>query len=177
MIEDAGENFPVPNIDIGLESLDVNILEDLGQWKKSQRNKVEKNIQAFFDYGIMPSCNFMVGSDGTDQKIFDNIRLFLKEFPVLFNILFFTPFPGTPYVSKLKEQNRLREDLTWTDYNLFNLVFEPKGLSKEKLYGEFYSIRSEFDHLTQHYRCQKLLTQKNSSSGETSQISVKEVVY
>lgn len=144
-------------VSIGLESLEVNILEDLGKWKKSQRDKVEKNIRAFFDYGITPAVNFMVGSDGTDPDLFRNIRRFLREFPVIFNILFFTPFPGTPYRENLRKQGRLREDKTWTDYNLFNLVFEPAGLSKEELYEEFYSIRFQYNHLERHLKSQQVL--------------------
>lgn len=144
-------------VSIGLESLEVNILEDLGKWKKSQRDKVEKNIRAFFDYGITPAVNFMVGSDGTDRGLFRNIRRFLREFPVIFNILFFTPFPGTPYRRNLLKQGRLREDKTWTDYNLFNLVFEPVGLSKEELYEEFFSIRIQYNHLERYLKSQKSL--------------------
>ncbi len=144
-------------VSIGLESLEVNILEDLGKWKKSQRDKVERNIRAFFDYGITPAANFMVGSDGTDPDLFRNIRRFLREFPVIFNILFFTPFPGTPYRETLRKQGRLREDKTWTDYNLFNLVFEPAGLSKEELYEEFYSIRFQYNHLERHLKSQQVL--------------------
>ncbi len=144
-------------VSIGLESLEVNILEDLGKWKKSQRDKVERNIRAFFDYGITPAVNFMVGSDGTDPDLFRNIRRFLREFPVIFNILFFTPFPGTSYRENLRKQGRLREDKTWTDYNLFNLVFEPAGLSKEELYEEFYSIRFQYNHLERHLKSQQVL--------------------
>ncbi|MCE9626016.1 MAG: B12-binding domain-containing radical SAM protein [Deltaproteobacteria bacterium] len=147
-------------VSIGLESLDVNILQDLGKWKRSQREKVEKNIRAFFDYGITPAVNFMVGSDGTDWKLFLNIRRFLREFPVVFNILFFTPFPGTPYHRALGDEGRLRSDKSWADYNLFNLVFEPKGLTKEELYEEFFSIRSEYNHMERHLKSQKSLTTK-----------------
>ncbi|HKY64132.1 MAG TPA: radical SAM protein [bacterium] len=145
-------------VSIGLESLEVNILEDLGQWKKAQRRKVERNLRAFFDYGIMPAVNFMVGSDGTDHRLFSNIRSFLEEFPVLYNLLFFTPFPGTPYREQLDRQGRLRPDKTWQDYNLFNLVFEPTGMSKEELYEEFIGIRSEYDHLRQYLRIKKSLS-------------------
>lgn len=147
-------------VSIGLESLEVNILEDLGQWKKAQRQKVERNLRAFFDFGIMPAVNFMVGSDGTDRRLFQNIRGFLQEFPVLYNLLFFTPFPGTPYREQLGRQGRLRQDKTWEDYNLFNLVFEPSGMSKEELYEEFIGIRSEYDHLRQYLRIQKSLSAK-----------------
>jgi len=151
-------------VSIGLESLEVNILEDLGKWKMSQRRKVERNLRAFSDYGIMPAVNFMVGSDGTDPKLFENIRSFLKEFPVLYNLLFFTPFPGTPYRNQLREQGRLRADKTWQDYNLFNLVFEPTGMSKEELYDEFISIRSEYDHPRQFLRMQKSLSAKRAAA-------------
>ncbi|HEX5033199.1 MAG TPA: radical SAM protein [bacterium] len=147
-------------VSIGLESLEVNILEDLGQWKKAQRQKVERNLRAFFDYGIMPAVNFMVGSDGTDRRLFSNIRNFLEEFPVLYNLLFFTPFPGTPYREQLGKQGRLRPDKTWQDYNLFNLVFEPAGMSKEELYEEFIGIRSEYDHLRQYLRIKRNLSAK-----------------
>jgi len=150
-------------VSIGLESLEVNILEDLGQWKKSQRAKVERNIRAYFDYGIVPAVNFMVGSDGTDRQLFGNIRKFIQEFPVVYNLLFFTPFPGTPHREVLQKAGRLRADKSWSDYNLFNLVFEPKGMTKEELYDEFFAIRSEYDHLRQFIRSQKCL--RNSSGG------------
>lgn len=153
-------------VSIGLESLEVNILEDLGKWKKSQRDKVERNIRAFFDYGITPAVNFMVGSDGTERNLFRNIRRFLREFPVIFNILFFTPFPGTAYRENLRQQGRLREDKTWTDYNLFNLVFEPVGMSKEELYEEFFSIRFQYNHLERHLRSQKNLSLPRHSLSE-----------
>ncbi len=164
-------------VSIGLESLEVNILEDLGQWKKSQRAKVEKNIRAFFDYGIMPAVNFMVGSDGTDQALFRNIRRFLEEFPVLYNLLFFTPFPGSPYVGRLGAEHRLREDMTWTDYNLFNLVFEPQGMTREEIYEEFYAIRSEFNHLVQFQKCQQYLRRPELFSKPTIPVNNLQMVY
>ena len=157
-------------VSIGLESLEVNILEDLGQWKKSQRRKVERNLRAFSDHGIMPAVNFMVGSDGTDRRLFENIRGFLKEFPVLYNLLFFTPFPGTPYRNQLGKQGRLRADKTWEDYNLFNLVFEPVGMSKEELYDEFISIRSEYDHPRQFLRMQRNLSARKAPPSLTPAI-------
>ncbi len=157
-------------VSIGLESLEVNILEDLGQWKKSQRKKVEKNIQAFFDYAIMPSVNFIVGSDGTDHKLFHNIRKFLKEFPVPYNLSFFTPFPGTPYFESFKKAGRLRKDKSWEDYNLLNLVFEPQGISKEELYEEFYSLRSSYNHQERYFSCLKNLNQKRMGLNKNSWI-------
>ncbi|MFO1519245.1 MAG: radical SAM protein [bacterium] len=154
-------------VSIGLESLEVNILDDLGKWKKSQRVKVEKNIRSFFDCGIMPGVNFMVGSDGTDRKLFKNIRTFLREFPVLYNLSFFTPFPGTPYFSSLKKENRLYADKTWTDYNLLNLVFEPKNLSKEEMYEEFYSLRSDHDHMERYVKCLKYMRKLQTAPKES----------
>src|SRR5262249_204492 len=101
----------------------------------------------------------------------------IAEFPVLYNLLFFTPFPGTPYVESLKKQKRLREDMTWTDYNLFNLVFEPKEMSKEELYQEFFSIRSEFTHLDQYVRCQHSLRPKTPLSSHAKFEPLQEILY
>ncbi|HKX12420.1 MAG TPA: hypothetical protein VJP40_04645, partial [bacterium] len=101
-------------------------------------------------------------------RLFQNIRGFLKEFPVLYNLLFFTPFPGTPYREQLGRQGRLRPEMSWEDYNLFNLVFEPVGMTKEELYAEFYSIRSEYDHLRQYLRIQKTLSPKTTVSAMTA---------
>lgn len=139
-------------VSVGIESLDVEVLGELGKWKQSQRKKTEKNIESFFRYGITPSCNFMVGSDHTDLKVFKGIRSFVDQFPILFNLLMFTPFPGTPYVKQLSQEGRLRKDMTWRHYNLFNLVHEPKKISRDAFYEEFIQIRLDYDHLSQYQR-------------------------
>lgn len=139
-------------ISVGVESIEDEILGELGQWKLSQIKKTEKNIEAFFQHGIIPACNFMVGSDHTTLGTFRGIRQFVERLPVLFNLLMFTPFPGTPYLSYLRKQGRMRPQFSWKHFNLFNMVFEPKQMSVEAFYEAFEGLRLDLDHRIQYER-------------------------
>lgn len=129
---------------IGLEGLEEDTLEEFGKWKKAQLGKIEKNIDACFKVGLTPSVNFIVGSDRTQPAHFKGIGKFMQHFPIPMGLLFFTPFPGTRYARELDEAGRLRPEMKWSYYNLYNIVHETVAMPRERLYDEYCYLRYKY---------------------------------
>lgn len=134
---------------IGFESL---ISENLKSVGKSLVNRVEDfkdSIKRIHDHGIGIEGAFIFGFDKDDVGVIKRTVEFAKKTRLeaaQFGIL--TPFPGTPFFSKMEEEGRISVR-DWSKYTISQVVFEPKAMSREALadafnwaYKEFYSYRS-----------------------------------
>jgi radical SAM superfamily enzyme YgiQ (UPF0313 family) len=122
---------------IGLESpvlAGLDGLEQRGNWKKQKMPQYLSAIRRIQAAGIRVIGCFIVGLDGHDGSIFEEIYQFaiLTE---LFDIQITlpTPFPGTPFYARLKREGRLLEPEAWDKCTLFDLNFQPKYLSVSEL--------------------------------------------
>jgi radical SAM superfamily enzyme YgiQ (UPF0313 family) len=129
---------------IGFESPNQAALKGVdlrNDWKYNHFAKYKEAIQKIQSHGVTVNGCFVIGLDGHDETIFDQVFEFVKEkelYEVQVTIL--TPFPGTPLYERLKGQNRLLEPEAWTKCTLFDLNFEPLKMSQEALAGGFKTL-------------------------------------
>ena len=147
---------------IGFESINQETLHAIGK----QTNKVDEyanTVRKIRNHGMRIMGLFMFGFDTDMPEVFDTTiqaiyrwKLDKAGFAIL------TPFPGTKLYSELEKEGRiLTKD--WSKYNLKDVVFQPKNMTKEELYegtkrlvNEFYSTTNSLkrsfrdDHITPH---------------------------
>jgi radical SAM superfamily enzyme YgiQ (UPF0313 family) len=109
-------------------------LEQNSNWKQDQFEHYKDAIQIIQSHGITVNGCFIVGLDGQSTEVFDQIYEFVRNaelYEVQITIL--TPFPGTALYERLKQENRLREPTNWKKCTLFDLNFNPQGMSGPEL--------------------------------------------
>ncbi len=132
---------------IGFESLSQANLVAVGK-KINVVDEYENVIRKIHSHGIAIHGFFIFGFDEEDEDVFQRtvrfaqkMRLETAQFDPL------TPYPGTAFCEAMDETGRiLTKD--WSQYG-YNLTFEPKSMSREKLqaghdwvWREFYSLPS-----------------------------------
>ncbi len=132
-MKDAGCEY----VDLGIESLDQNVLDDI---KKDMKvSTVEPAVELLKKYGIEPKANIIFGASPAETKesVYGTIKG-ISKLPInycMFSIA--TPFPGTEFDAEARQQgwvveseiNNLEENLSPTEKSL---VTYP-NLSKEEL--------------------------------------------
>jgi radical SAM superfamily enzyme YgiQ (UPF0313 family) len=122
---------------IGLESPVADGLDGVetrANWKLKRLPRYRdalRNIQA---HGIRVNGCFVLGLDGHGPDIFDRVREFVRDadlFDVQITVL--TPFPGTPLRARLAADGRLTDGDDWRRSTLFDVNFEPQGMSAAEL--------------------------------------------
>jgi len=122
---------------IGLESPVADGLDGVetranGKLKRLPRYRdALRNIQ---EHGIRVNGCFVLGLDGQGPGIFDEVRAFVRDadlFDVQITVL--TPFPGTPLRRRLAAEGRLTDGDDWRRSTLFDVNFEPKGMTARQL--------------------------------------------
>jgi radical SAM superfamily enzyme YgiQ (UPF0313 family) len=122
---------------IGLESPTESGLRGLEQrndmkrrWWRDYRNAVRR-IQS---QGIRVNGCFVLGLDDHGPDIFDKVYEFAAELELFdVQITIQTPFPGTPLESRLRREGRLLYDGQWERCTLFDVNYQPQGMSAEQL--------------------------------------------
>lgn len=123
---------------IGFESLNPETLKSVQKGSNRLENyeTVVSNLQL---NEIAIQGYFMFGFDNDTEDIFQLTYDFIMnnriEFPV-FSLV--TPFPGTPYYDEMKPRLRHFE---WDKYDTYHYMFEPKGMSGEKLLENFIKLQ------------------------------------
>lgn len=122
---------------IGLESPVVAGLDGVelrANWKRHKLPSYLAAIRRIQSYGIRVIGCFVVGLDGQDASVFEEIYRFSVDSELFdVQITLPTPFPGTPFYARLLRENRLLKSLGWDHYTLFDLVFQPANMSQEEL--------------------------------------------
>ena len=134
------------NLLFGFESLSKKNLETIELWKAQQVNKYADSIKKIQSYGIGVFGSFILGLDEDTVEAFEELRNFIIEnylFGAIITVQ--TPLPGTRLYDRLKKENRITST-DWSNYTLFDVVIQPKNMSREQLqegmqwvYGEVYS--------------------------------------
>lgn len=126
---------------IGLESptaASLSGLEIRGNWKSKQWRKYEAKIQAIQAHGISVNGCFILGLDGQDESVFDDVVEFVEKSGLHeVQITIQTPFPGTPLYDRLAKEKRLIEPEAWRKCTLFDVNYVPKQMTVEELESGF----------------------------------------
>ena len=115
--------------DAGLNGMELN-----NNWKYRKWPEYIQAIRNIQSHGIRVNGCFVLGLDGHTTEIFEAIHQFTRESELFdVQITVATPFPGTPFYDRLKEQNRLIEPTNWDRCTLFDVNFHPQLMSAEEL--------------------------------------------
>ncbi|QDU32486.1 Radical SAM superfamily protein [Poriferisphaera corsica] len=132
---------------IGLESPSIdglNGLETKGNWKAKQLGRYQEGITKIQSAGIRVNGCFILGLDGHDVGIFDRVLAFADKLELYdVQVTYLTPFPGTPLYSRLRREGRLLEENAWERCTLFDITYQPKGMSCEQLRAGFHQLVKE----------------------------------
>jgi radical SAM superfamily enzyme YgiQ (UPF0313 family) len=126
---------------IGLESPTEEGLEGIelrSNWKRKRWHEYEQAIGRIQSHGIRVNGCFVLGLDGHGARVFDDVYDFADRcglFDVQITVA--TPFPGTPLYHRLKRENRLLRDGAWELCTLFDVNFQPRGMTVEQLRSGF----------------------------------------
>lgn len=122
---------------IGLESpveADLNLLELRGDWKRRKLPAHKKAVQRIQSHGIRVNGCFVLGLDGQGTDIFDRVFDAAMDYELYdVQVTLQTPFPGTPLHKRLKAEARLTHGGRWERCTLFDLNYEPIGMTAEQL--------------------------------------------
>ena len=127
---------------IGLESLsrdNLAAIESTG-WKADRLDSYVHAVRTIQDAGVTVNACFIVGLDQDTPAVFDDIRRFVQQAePLEIQVTVLTPFPGTPLFQRLQRECRLDEPPFWHKCTLFDLNFQPAGMSREQLRRGLYA--------------------------------------
>ncbi|TAN62018.1 B12-binding domain-containing radical SAM protein [bacterium] len=122
---------------IGFESPSKNGLDGLelsSNWKLKQLDKYKSAIEKIRAHGITVNGCFILGLDGQDKSIFDEVWRFVQDSALYeVQITVMTAFPGTALHERLKKEKRILRDGDWARCTLFDVNFQPEGMSVEEL--------------------------------------------
>lgn len=130
---------------LGLESLNESSLQSIAPWKSTQISHYEEFVRFAVEEGLMVGVNFILGMDSDTEASLHAIDKFCSRYPIAPNFLILTPFPNQPITRRLKAEGRLAEGDYWDRCNLFNLVFEPKLMTKLEVYEQLTYLHRKFN--------------------------------
>ncbi len=142
---------------VGIESVDPDILKKMNK-QMNQPKRYGEAVTNIQKHGIRVIGSTIIGEDGTTWESTKLLKSFLDEnniLHVLVNVL--TPYPGTEICNDFVKEERL---LTRNPqkYNIRNVVFKPKGVSKEQLEEMYvWLCRSVFNYRASYERGKPLL--------------------
>lgn len=126
-------------VEDGLDGVEVR-----GNWKLKRQPRYRELLRNIQAHGIRVNGCFVFGLDGQGPDIFDRVREFVRDadlFDVQITLL--TPFPGTPLYARLEAEGRLSHPGVWERCTLFDVNFEPKGMSAAELADGFRALGVE----------------------------------
>jgi len=160
---------------LGFESLNVESLKGVAPWKSTQIKNYELFIQTAIREGLLLNINFILGMDHDSEESIQLIDEFCAKYPILPNFFFITPFPKQSFTQRLVNEGRLSLDSEiWDRCNLYNIVFEPKNISKAKLYervSDLYRKYNNVSHLQSIHLELQTLRKKRGFASDTSLFS------
>jgi radical SAM superfamily enzyme YgiQ (UPF0313 family) len=122
---------------IGFESPNVTSLDGielLNNWKVKQLKQYKKAIAKIQSHGITVNGCFILGLDGQDTTIFNDVFDFVNESGLYeVQITVMTAFPGTPLHARLTKENRIIKTNDWAKCTLFDVNYYPKQMSVSEL--------------------------------------------
>ncbi|MFK7883955.1 MAG: radical SAM protein [Phycisphaerales bacterium] len=130
---------------IGLESPEPAGLDsvDPRRWKLRQVGKYEQAVQTIQSRGITVIGCFVLGLDGQGPESFGAVEAFASRVGLYdVQVTVQTPFPGTPLYRQLEAEGRLTHPGQWDRCTLFDVNFEPAGMTRDDLVRDFRALVS-----------------------------------
>jgi radical SAM superfamily enzyme YgiQ (UPF0313 family) len=122
---------------IGLESpsaTSLNGIETKKNWKWTSWKMYRDAIRNIQTRGIRVTGCFVLGLDGQNQAVFDDVADFAEELQLYdVQITVQTAFPGTPLYDRLRSGERLLEPDNWSACTLFDVNFRPTDMTVDEL--------------------------------------------
>ncbi|MFA5260637.1 MAG: radical SAM protein [Candidatus Omnitrophota bacterium] len=122
---------------IGLESptqKGLNGIELSSNWKLKHLDKYRFAIDNIQSNGITVNGCFILGLDGHDKGIFNQVWDFVRESGLYeVQITIMTAFPGTPLYDRLIQEDRVLEKGAWEKCTLFDVNYKPQSMSVREL--------------------------------------------
>lgn len=122
---------------IGLESPrreSLTGVEQNGDWKAKQVDAYLEAIQRIQSYGISVNGCFVLGLDGDGPDCFEQVLGFVRDSGLHeVQVTVQTAFPGTPLYARLEHEGRLLRPRAWEMCTLFDVAFQPRGMSVREL--------------------------------------------
>jgi radical SAM superfamily enzyme YgiQ (UPF0313 family) len=132
---------------IGLESpgrKGLDGIETRNNWKLKRLPEYRDAIARIQSHGISVNGCFVLGLDGHDSSIFQQVFEFVQETGLHeVQITLQTAFPGTQLYDRLKKEDRILSDGAWEMCTLFDVNFEPAGMSVEELVHGFRDLAQQ----------------------------------
>jgi radical SAM superfamily enzyme YgiQ (UPF0313 family) len=126
---------------VGLESPNAAGLDGVEtnrNWKLRQYPKYEQAVRRIQAHGITVIGCFVLGLDGQTSSAFDAVYDFAKRVSLYdVQVTLATPFPGTGFYHRLESTGRLTHPGRWDRCTLFDLNYEPVGMSADELRDGF----------------------------------------
>jgi radical SAM superfamily enzyme YgiQ (UPF0313 family) len=122
---------------IGLESPSPEALAGIelrGDFKARRARDHARAVRRIQSRGITVNGCFVLGLDHHGPEVFDDVErtaLELGLYEVQITVL--TAFPGTPLLERLQREGRVLERDRWDLCTLFDVNFEPSGMTVEEL--------------------------------------------
>lgn len=118
---------------VGLESQNPKSLKAMGKsWQEPKDNLWR--IKMLHDHGIAINGCFVFGIDGDTEGVFEETLEFVFKASIdLPRFAIATPFPNTPLYRQLNRENRIISK-NWEWYDGQHVVFQPQGMTPERLY-------------------------------------------
>lgn len=133
MLSDAG----CAEVLIGLESPSDPALAGIElrrDWKRTQGGRYAEAVEKIQSYGVAVNACFVLGLDGAGPDAFDLVETFVDEVhPFDVQITLQTPLPGTPLYAQMLAQRRLLSPGDWDHCTLFDITYQPRGITVEEL--------------------------------------------
>lgn len=122
---------------IGLESPRAKELEGVelrSNWKRSRFQSYEENVACLQAHGIGVIGCFILGLDHQGPGVFREVLDLARSLELAeVQVTLLTPFPGTPLHDRLAREGRLTRPGEWGRCTLFDLNFDPRGMTAEEL--------------------------------------------
>jgi radical SAM superfamily enzyme YgiQ (UPF0313 family) len=124
---------------IGIESETEESLKDIHKPVniKYARDKYHEVIRKIHKHGILISAMIIFGMEhDTVETLTKRMKFALQSNFDIVQITPLTPLPGTKLFKKISDENRLlynKFPQDWSNFNIFQVVFQPKNLSNKEL--------------------------------------------
>lgn len=170
-----GFESPVRDSLMGIE------LNNNFKWKRCEEYAAA--ISTIQRHGIRVNACFVVGLDGHTPQVVDVLLNFVRDtLPFDVQVTVPTPFPGTPFYEQLRIEKRLIDPRGYERCTLFDVNFQPLGMSVEELRGalrrlivELYSERFTNErrwHFRRTWRTQHRLRQPAGAASGPAQTAL-----
>ena len=127
---------------IGFESVNQDNLNKIFKGFNSV-TKYRAAIKKFHKAGILVAGSFVFGFDSDTKEVFKQTLDFINKAHIdMPRFTINTPFPGTPFYEKMKQENRIIE-YNWSMYDCNHVVIKPKNMTTEELQEGFHWISRE----------------------------------